>query len=223
MTQDLREFMLIAEHTRKKCNTFQKRRDYFVRIKTDKKLLFAEYIDEYAASYQVALEGDNESNFHLQAVIKMKNQRMSLRPLIKEWYEKECLKPKINTYYSCKAIRENALRALAYNMKEDSEPLYKNVNEKDIKVAEMLSHGKDLRQFNKAYESLKEKFFAENTYSPSSLIADIILLKAKFNQNIRLSLIESMVRTIMVRRNPSFAKEWANQIYNNIINIQREF
>lgn len=220
---DIREFMLIAEHTRKKCYTFQKRRDYFVRIKTEKKLLFAEFIDEYAASYQVALEGDNETNFHLQAVIKLKNQRMSLRPLIKEWYEKECLKPKINTYYSCKAIRENALRALAYNMKEDIEPLYKNVNEKDIKVAEMLSHGKDLRQFNKAYENLKEKFFADDTYGASRLIADIILLKAKFNQNIRLSLIESMVRTIMVRRNPSFAKEWANQIYNNIINIQREF
>ncbi len=224
MTQtDLREFMLIAEHTRKKCRTFMKRRDYFVRIKTELKQLFAEFIDEYAASYQVALEGDNETNWHIQAVIKMKNERQSLRPLIKSWYEKHCLKPKINTYYSCKAIRENALRALAYNMKEDSEPLYKNVNEEDIKIAQQLSHGKDLRQFNKAYEKLKEKYFTDDTYTTTKLTADIILLKAKFNQNLRLNHIEAQVRTIMVRRDPSYAMEWARSIYNNIVNVQREF
>lgn len=219
---NLKEFMLIAEHTRKKCRTFQKRRDYFVRIKTDKKQLFAEFLDKYASSYQVALEGDNETNYHIQAVIKMKNQRESLRPLILSWYKNNCIKPKINTYYSCKSIRENALRALAYNMKEDRQPLYKNVEMEDIEIAQMLSHGKDLKQFNKTLEDMKERFFSDSKYHARKLIADIILLKARFNQNIYLNHIEAMVRTIMVKRNPENADEWANAIYNKIMNIERD-
>lgn len=220
--QSIKEFMLMAEHTRKKCRTFQKRRDYFVRIKTDKKQLFAEFIDKYASSYQVALEGDNETNYHIQAVVKMKNQQEALRPLILSFYKKNCIKPKINTYYSCKSIRENALRALAYNMKEDSLPLYKNVEMEDIDVAKMLSHGKDLKQFNKKFEELKERYFSDPKYYDTKLITDIILLKAEFNQNIYLNHIEAMVRTIMVRKNPINAKEWAQAIYNKIMNIERD-
>lgn len=122
---------------------------------------------------------------------------------------------KISTFYSCVRIRENALRAMAYNYKEDTQVLEYNLNEEDVKIAKMLSHGKDLRQLSKKLEDLKEKYF-KNIILTHELTTKILLLKAEFNQSIYINRIEAQVRYIMIKKYPVYAKSWATQIIDKI-------
>lgn len=208
---------MMADHVRQSCKTFKKREDYFVRIKCNKKDEFADYLEDISDAYQVALEGDNETNYHIQCVIKFhEKNRENIKIGIKKWYINNVHKPKINTYYSCTVIRENAIRVLAYNFKEDRIPLMKNVNKEDIKLAKMLSHGKDLRQLAKRLEKIKEDYFKSSVYPIHKLVTNILILKADFNQCIYMNRIEAEVRYIMIKKNKYNACRFAHQICDKI-------
>lgn len=222
---DRKKMQLIASSCRKSCKTFTKRSDWFIRIKVNHPIAKTNFISwlthrEKAESYQVALEGDNETNWHVQAVVKFrspwKDTKSYLSTDLKEWYKTSIDKnPKLKTYYSCVRIRENPIRALAYNMKEDREVVHFSIKEEDIELAKMLSHGKDLRQLSKKLESLKERYFKNHILS-HELTEKIILLKAEFNQSIYINRIEAMVRYIMIKKHPVYAKTWATRILERI-------
>lgn len=224
-----KKFILIADNTRKQSKTFKKRRDYFMRLKVhkkDSKRAFIKFLNRdvnHVESYQVALEGDNETNWHIQAVIKFEEKYRKMmdecfRDSFKEWYDNGIKKKnKINSYYSLGQIRENSLRALAYNFKEDKDVVTWNVNAEDIRIARMLSHGKDLRQLSKQMEDLKEEYFKTNDGTgEKKLITKMILLKAEFNQSIYLNRIEAEARYIMVKKNPKYAETMSSKICEKI-------
>ena len=227
---DRKKMQLVAATVRKSCKTFTKRKDWFIRIKvplyqTDAyvfKDVITQHLDKFEAqSYQVALEGSNETDHHIQMCVKWRNKN---EKEIKQWVRNQydlMIKSydinikKISTFYSCVRIRENALRAMAYNYKEDSHVIEKNVDATDIEIAKMLSHGKDLRQLSKRLEDLKERYF-KNYILTNELTEKIILLKAEFNQSIYINRIEAMVRYIMIKKHPVYAKTWASQIVEKI-------
>ncbi|AXH76739.1 MAG: putative replicase [Cressdnaviricota sp.] len=228
---DRKKMQLIAATVRKSCKTFTKRKDWFVRIKAPitpcqalrmKTWLKDELLKFEAESFQIALEGTNETDYHFQMCVKTGKKEKDLRKWCKETYEtmvgsfEEPLKNiRIASFYSCVRIRENALRAMAYNYKEDRSPIEHNISEQDIEIAKMLSHGKDLRQLSKKLEDLKERYF-KNYILDFELTQRIILLKAEFNQNIYINRIEAMVRYIMIKKHPVYAKTWASQIVAKI-------
>lgn len=205
----------VAETTRRRCRTFRKQQDYFVRIKGKFKKEFIDWLDSVADAYQVALEGDNETNWHIQAVVKFKESIKNVRETIREWI-KSISKKVGNAAYSCKRCRENPIRAMAYNYKEDTQVVEKNVHPEDIEVAKKLSHGKDTKQFVKQMELLKEKYY-RNELTTIGLINQILVLKAEFNQNIYMNHIEAQVRYIMIRKDKRNAKKMAETIYERII------
>lgn len=205
----------VAETTRRRCKTFRKQKDYFIRIKGKFKEEFAKWLDSVADAYQVALEGDNETNWHIQAVVKFKESVINVRDAIKEWLK--TISEKVgNAAYSCKQCRENPIRAMAYNYKEDTQVIEKNVDPSDIEVAKKLSHGKDTKQFVKQMEIIKEKYY-RNELSTVGLIKNILLLKADFNQNIYMNHVEAQVRYIMIRKDKLYATKMAEAIYERII------
>lgn len=205
----------VAETTRRRCRTFQKQKDYFIRIKGKFKEEFIKWLDSVADAYQVALEGDNDTNWHIQAVVKFKEKVENVRMEIKEWLK--TISEKVgNAAYSCVKCRENPIRAMAYNYKEDSQVVEKNVDPSDIEVAKKLSHGKDTKQFVKQMELLKEKYFRDEL-TTVGLIKAILLLKADFNQNIYMNHIEAQVRYIMIRKDKMNAMKMAEIIYERIL------
>lgn len=230
---DRKKMQLIAATVRKSCKTFTKRQDWFIRLKAPlypaqvqrMKIHLKERLIKFnATAFQIALEGNNESTYHFQMVVKTGNKEKDLRKWCKEIYEEmigafeEPLRNiRIASFYSCVRIRENALRALAYNYKEDSQPIEYNIHEDDIKVAKMLSHGKDLRQLSKKLEEIKEDYY-KNKLTSQMMTEKILLLKAEFNQSIYINRIEAQVRYIMIRKYPVYAKTWAKEIVDKIKN-----
>lgn len=227
---DRKKMQLVAASCRKCCKTFTKRKDWFIRVKVplpetlanEVKSGVAKELDlKEATSYQICLEGSNETDHHIQLCAKFKHDNeKSVKSWAKQFYE-EMIKTykvntkKISTFYSCVRIRENALRAMAYNYKEDKHVIEKNVDEEDIKIAKLLSHGKDLRQLSKRLESLKERYYRDEI-GDVGLAEGIMLIKTEFNQNINIGYIQSMVRYIMIKKNPVYARSWAIDIINNI-------
>jgi hypothetical protein len=204
----------VAETTRRRCRTFQKQKDYFIRIKGKFKEEFIKWLDSVADAYQVALEGDNETNWHIQAVVKFKEAVKDVRKTIKEWL-KSITEKVGNAAYSCVKCRENPIRAMAYNYKEDNEVVEKNVDPEDIEVAKKLSHGKSTKQFVKQMELIKEKYY-RNELTTKGLVTDILLLKADYNQNIYMNHIEAQVRYIMIRKDRRSAVSMASAIVERI-------
>ncbi len=218
--EDIRKYFVrgvgqVAETTRKRCKTFSKGKDYFIRIKGRFKEEFITWLDTVADAYQVALEGDNYTNWHLQAVVKFKKSVEDVRDTIREWIKK-VVKKVGNAAYSCVKCRENPIRAMAYNFKEDSEVVTKNVHEEDIDIAKKLSHGKDTKQFVKQMENIKERFFRDEL-TPKGLIKAILILKADFNQNIYMNHIEAQVRYILIRKNQKYVDTLADNLYEKLM------
>lgn len=227
---DRKKMQLIAASCRKSCKTFKKRQDWFIRIKTPLPPLTARSMKQEisdklsickAVSWQICLEGTNETDHHIQMCVKFSEKNPDI---IKQWsrtiYDEMISKnqlnvKKISTFYSCVRIRENAIRAMAYNYKEDTHVLEFNCDEEDVKIAKMLSHGKDLRQLSKKMEDLKEKYY-RNEILDKELTEKIILLKGEFNQDIYINRIEAQVRYMMIRKHPVYAKTWASQIIDKI-------
>lgn len=231
-----KEMQLIASQVRKRCKTFTKRKDWFIRIKTplpqtgamltakDYKAVLQDALWEISAqSFQICLEGSNETDHHIQMCVKFAegSHEQDIKAWVREQYDKminilnKDVK-KISTFYSCVRIRENALRAMAYNYKEDSHVLEYNLDSEDVKIAKMLSHGKDLRQLSKQIESLKEKYFRDELTN-KGLAREILKLKAQFNQSININNITNMIRCIMIRKNPLYADVWADEILSRIM------
>ena len=205
----------VAETTRKRCKTFRKQKDYFIRIKGKFKEEFISWLDSVADAYQVALEGDNETNWHIQAVVKFKEKVENVREAIKKWLED--ISEKVgNAAYSCVKCRENPIRAMAYNFKEDRDVVTKNVDEEDIEVAKKLSHGKDTKQYVKQMELIKERYYRDEL-STKGLIKSILMLKADFNQNIYMNHVEAQVRYIMVRKQPKYVDVIADNLYAKLM------
>lgn len=216
---DIRKYFIkgigqVAETTRKRCKTFRKQKDYFIRIKGNFKEEFVKWLDSVADAYQVALEGDNETNWHIQAVVKFKDQ-LEVRESVQGWI-KSIVKKHGNAAYSCVKCRENPIRAMAYNYKEDSQVVEKNVNEEDIEVAKKLSHGKDTKQYVKRMELIKERYY-RNELTTKGLIKAILLLKADFNQNIYMNHIEAQVRYIMIRKDSKYVDKLADTLYDKLM------
>jgi len=237
---DRKKMQLMAATLRQSCKTFKKRRDWFIRVKvpdTHLKECFQTHLDfpnhrnqfpiepPKAEAYQIAIEGDNESNYHIQAVVRFQQGTHKNDVLIKQSIKtffsnfKESFQARgikiPNTYYSCVRIRENAIRALAYNYKEDSQPIEKNIDPRDVALAKKLSHGKDLRQLSKRLETIKEDYYT-NKITAYTLTCKILALKADFNQSIYVNRIEAEVRYIMIRHHPEYAKLWASEIVDKI-------
>lgn len=232
---DRKKMQLVAATVRKRCKTFTKRKDWFIRIKVPlppleakvmKEVLHHKLLNQYkfgveALSWQICLEGSNKTDHHIQMCVKYKkNNEKVIKKHVRDWYDWMIEKyninvKKINTFYSCVRIRENALRAMAYNYKEDEDTVDWKLDKKDVEIAKMLSHGKDLRQLSKQLEDLKESYF-KNEITNKTLTKKILLLKSKFNQSIYINRIEAMVRYIMIKKDPIYADLWAQEIIDKI-------